>query len=155
MRVMRFLLGAAVALSSAQPALAAGFHDESQTGRRSGAFAGATFQIGLDGRRADEARPRLAFGISRIDERLGMSARVERFTSPGLELTFSGGTRQFLVGGMSLRESRQRLGVGPGVAVLAVAGVAAAAVAASSFGSTSRADDELNRRQCLLPEGCR
>jgi hypothetical protein len=53
---MRYLLGAAVALASAQPALAAGLHDESQTGRRSGAFAGATFRVGLDGRRSEEAR---------------------------------------------------------------------------------------------------
>jgi hypothetical protein len=153
---MRFLLGAAVALASAQPALAAGLHDDSQTGRRSGAFAGATFRVGLDGRRSEEARPRLAFSISRIDERLGASGRVERFTSPGLELTFTGARPQFLVGGMSFSESRQRLGVAPGIAVLAVAGVAAAAAAMSSMGSADKRDeqDELERRQCFLPEGC-
>ena len=147
---VKTLFLAAAAAVAAQPAFAADLAGGRDIGHRSSAFAGATLRIGLDGHRAETSRPRLAFGVSRVYERVDSSARIARFEAPALELALGrSGRPQLLIGGQTASEARHRLGFAAAPAVLAVAGIGAVALVASA---ASDDDDELHRRQCLLPE---
>ena len=148
----KFLIAAAAAAALvAQPAAGAELAGERELGHRSSAFAGATLRIALDRHQPQAQRPRFALGVSRVDERVDSAARVARLETPALELTLGqNGQPQLLIGGRTANETRQRLGFAAAPAVLAVAGLAAVGLVMSS-GSGSD-DDELNRRQCFLPE---
>lgn len=152
---IRNVAAAVAAAIALQPAAAADLAGSDAGAQRSSAFAGATLRLGLDRHGPRAARPRLSLGISRVHERLGGDGRIDRFAAPGLELGLSGGRPLLMIGGETLPEARQRLGVNTSHAVLGIVGLSIAAFAAVELlGGGETEDDELNKKQCLLPEGC-
>ncbi|HEX8263464.1 MAG TPA: hypothetical protein VF547_11375, partial [Allosphingosinicella sp.] len=102
---------AAAALIAAAPLEAAELLDGNRVEQRSGAFAGATLRIGLDGTRERPSTPRLGFGVSRVQLRSSSAARIDRVQTPGLELALAAGRPRLLVGGESAEAARTRLGM--------------------------------------------
>jgi len=132
---------AAAALVAAQPAAAAELYDGHRVEQRSGAFAGATLRVRLDGGGERSSPARLGFGVSRVLLRSDSPARIDRIQTPGLELTLAGSRPSLLIGGESQEAVRRRLGMnGSTTTLLIVGGVAIAAAAV--FILASDGDDD-------------
>lgn len=119
---------AIAAMVTAQPLAAAELYFENRVEQRSGAFAGATLTLSLDGSRQRPARTRLGLGIGRIDYSGAPGARIDRKLTPGAGLTIVGSRPQFLVGGSSLKDAQTRLGLSRTTTTLLVLGGVAIAV---------------------------
>ncbi len=147
---MKTALGSAAALAllalNPQPAAAAEDLRAVETGRNTAAFAGIRLRLDLNDSRPAIPTARLTLGLVDHDGDRGASGR--RFRGSALELGLArNGRADFYVGGQRLSDVRQRLGVAPAAAVvLGLGAVAAGAVVVSSL------DEELHRKQCLLPE---
>ena len=152
MTIGRLATAALAASLLAAPAAASDFDARQLAGERSGSFAGATLRVPLGGGRDLEARrPRLAIGLSQIDERVDTSGRIDRRISPALELDFARGRPTLLVAGeppTNARDQRQRLA--PGATLLVIAGVAAVVFVLSEFVLD---DDDEPESLCFIPEG--
>lgn len=140
---------AALAAVAAQPAAAAELFVENRVEQRSGAFAGATLTLGLDGSRHRPARARLGLGIGRIDYSASRS-RVDRSLTPGVGLALDGGRPHLLVGGSSLKEARTRLGLSDTTTTLLVLGGVAVAV----VGVMALSDDDNDAGPCPIAAPC-
>jgi hypothetical protein len=119
---------ASAALVAAQPLAAAELVDGNRIEQRSGAFAGATLTLGLDGSRERPAPARLGFGVSRIQLRSASAARVDRIQTPGLELALAGGKPQLMIAGQSAKAAQTRLGMSSTTTTLLIVGGIAVAV---------------------------
>lgn len=113
---------AMAAMVAAQPLAAAELYSDNRTAQRSGAFAGATLTMSLDGSRQRPARTRVGLGISRIHYSSLSTDRLDRRLSPGVGFALEGGRAQFQIGGSSLQETRARLGMSSTTTTLLVLG---------------------------------
>ena len=140
----KILAAASLAVLGAQPALAAEPAGSGAT--RTSAFAGVQLRLGLGEtkRVAPTARLRLGLTHNSADYRSGAWAR----DGGGLELGLTKlGRPDLYVGGQSVRGLRQRLGLAPAATALIVVGGAAVGALA-----VSQMDEDLHKKQCLLPE---
>lgn len=140
----------AAALFAVQPLAAAELYDENRVERRSGAFAGATLTMSLDGGRERRAPARLGVGISRIEYRSASRARIDRSLTPGLELGFHRTGPRLLIGGSSLKETQARLGMSRTTTALLVLGGVAVAV----VGIMALSGDDNDAGPCPIAAPC-
>ena len=111
----------------AAPAAAADIDGRQLAGDRGGAFVGATFRLPLGGGERERAeRPRLAIGLSHVQERSDMTGRIDRQVTPALELGLAEGRPLLLVAGQRpTGDADRRHGLAPGATLLGIAGIAA------------------------------
>ena len=148
---------AVIAVLSGVPAAAApALQPQDHMQLRSGGFAGAIFKVPLSGGRSSPP-PQVSLGISRVYAGRGSTGFLERTQVPGIELRFArSAPPRLLFGGETAERLKHRWELGSTGVLLVLGGIGAAglAVAALSSGGDEQ-EDELNRRQCLLPEGCK
>ena len=144
---------AAAALIAAQPLAAADLFDGNRVQPRSGAFAGATLTIGLDGSRERPSPPRLRLGVSRVQLRGASPARVDRIQTPGVELTLAAGEPRLLIGGEPPASAQKRLGMSRTTTTLLVlGGLALGAFAILEL--TGGGDNDENEGPCPIAPPC-
>ena len=141
---------AAVALAT-QPASAADYSEGAHP-HFTGGFAGATLKLAMNRSRNKDRVPRLQLGVG-ISQTLHYAGSAAVVHIPGIELSFTSTAKPLLlVGGQSPSSGRHRLGITTGTALLVVGGLAAGALAIGTMSGGGSNDDELDRRQCFLPE---
>ncbi len=149
MKGMKCSAALAALVLAAQPCAAADFRTAQQHNHAAGAFAGATLKLGLNGQRQKAPAVQLGLGISHTLHRAGSAAAVQM---PALELRLTPAARpHLLVSGQDPAAAGQRLGLSAGVALLALGGLGAGALLLTSASGGSK-DDELDEKQCFLPE---
>ncbi len=150
MKRMKYSAALAALVLAAQPCAGADdFHGAQQNSQPAGAFAGATLKLGFNGQRRQAPAVQLGLGISQTLRRHGSAAAVQM---PAFELSLTPSSKpRLLVSGQDPAVAGQRLGLSPGVALLALGGLGAGALLLSSTSGGSK-EDELDEKQCFLPE---
>jgi hypothetical protein len=149
MKGMKYSAALAALVLAAQPCAAADFGSTQQGSHAAGAFAGATLKLGFNGQRRKAPAVQLGLGISQTLRRYGSAAAVQM---PALELSLTpSGKPRLLVSGQDPAAAGQRLGLTAGVALLALGGLGAGALLLASASGGSE-EDELDLKQCFLPE---
>ena len=152
MKGMRCFATFAALTLAAQPCAAAeDFRTTHQYNHVASAFAGATLKLTTDRNKHRVPGLQLGLGISQTLRPAGSAAAIQ---VPGIELRLSPAAKpHLLVAGQTPSSVKQRLGFGPGAALLAVGGLAAGALLVGTMsGSSTDEKRELERRQCFLPE---